>query len=110
MTFKRKILPVFTLLILAVGGTQLFQFYRQPLGPSLELPPRTLTRPKPTLTTFPIETNTADATSTLMQATPTATATRQPMCGGPAVMNILAIGSDTRSDHYLYGLADIMRL
>jgi LCP family protein required for cell wall assembly len=32
------------------------------------------------------------------------------MCGGPAVMNILAIGSDARGDHYLYGLADIIRL
>jgi len=40
----------------------------------------------------------------------TVTSTPQPLCGGPAVMNILAIGSDSRGDHYLYGLADVMRL
>jgi hypothetical protein len=32
------------------------------------------------------------------------------MCGGPAVMNILAVGSDARGDHYNYGLADVIRL
>ena len=110
MILKRKILPGILLLVLTLSGTQLFKIYRQPLGPALELPPTTPTQPKLTLTTFPIENNTADATSTLIQATTTATATPQPMCGGPAVMNILAIGSDTRRDHYLYGLADIMRL
>jgi LCP family protein required for cell wall assembly len=40
----------------------------------------------------------------------TQTAAPQPLCGGPAVMNILAIGSDARGQHYLYGLADIIRL
>jgi LCP family protein required for cell wall assembly len=38
------------------------------------------------------------------------TATAQPLCGGPSVMNILAIGSDSRGANYLYGLSDIMRL
>jgi LCP family protein required for cell wall assembly len=108
MTFKRKILPGIILLVLAMTGIQLFRLYRQPLGPALDLP--AATRPIPTLTTFPIETDTVDVTSTLIPATSTATATAQPMCGGPAVMNILAIGSDARGDHYLYGLADIMRL
>ncbi len=32
------------------------------------------------------------------------------LCGGPAVMNILLIGSDERSDDYYYGLADSIRL
>lgn len=108
MTFKRRILPGIILLVFAMTGTQLLRLYRQPLGPALELP--TATRPIPALTTFPIETDIVDATSTLIPATATATATARPMCGGPAVMNILAIGSDARGDHYLYGLADIMRL
>jgi LCP family protein required for cell wall assembly len=106
MTFKWKILPGFILLMLALAGTQLLRLYRQPLGPALELP--TPMRAAPTLTEFPLEAISVDSTSTPLS--PTASATPQPMCGGPAVMNILAIGSDARGDHYLYGLADIMRL
>ncbi|HEY9151646.1 MAG TPA: LCP family protein [Anaerolineales bacterium] len=33
-----------------------------------------------------------------------------PLCGGPAVMNILLIGSDTRGTSYTYGLADVTRV
>src|SRR5512141_479257 len=33
-----------------------------------------------------------------------------PLCGGPPVMNILAIGSDTRSTGYTWGLSDVMRV
>lgn len=32
------------------------------------------------------------------------------ICGAPPVMNILAIGADTRGDNYSYGLADVIRL
>src|SRR5688572_6066386 len=106
MSFKQKFLPGFILLIMMLGGTQLFRLYRQPLGPALELP--TPTQAAPTLTEFPLETISLANTATALSPVPTATP--QPMCGGPAVMNILAIGSDTRRDHYLYGLADIMRL
>jgi LCP family protein required for cell wall assembly len=72
----------------------------------LELPTSTL--PNRTLTTFPTEEMAVDSTATMIQ--PAATRTPQPLCGGPAVMNILAIGSDSRGQHYLYGLADIIRL
>jgi LCP family protein required for cell wall assembly len=106
MTFRRKILPGLILLALVLAGIGLSKLYRQPLGPALELP--TATQPIPTLTTFPVETSPAEASSTPIEATPTSTP--QPLCGGPAVMNILAIGSDARGDHYLYGLADIIRL
>jgi len=106
MIFIRKILPGIILLLLGLAGMQLFKLYRQPLGPALELPTRT--QPAQALTVFPLEMISVKDTSTPLP--PTATSTPQPMCGGPAVMNILAIGSDTRSDHYLYGLADIMRL
>ena len=106
MTVKRKIMPGIILLVFALAGTQLLRFYRQPLGPSLDLP--TATQPSPTLVTFPFETETAAATATLIPPTPTSTP--QPLCGGPAVMNLLAIGSDARAKNYLYGLADIMRL
>ena len=105
---KSKIASGIILLVLVLSGLFLFWLYRQPLGPALELP--TSTQPNPTLTTFPIETTGTDSAAT--QAPPTATepSTPQPLCGGPAVMNILAIGSDTRSQNYLYGLADIIRL
>ncbi len=36
--------------------------------------------------------------------------TAEPLCGGPSVMTLLLIGSDERSDDYLYGLADSIRL
>ena len=106
MTAKKKTVLGIILLILVLSGIQLVKLYRQPLGPALELP--TSTQPNPTLTTFPIEDIAVDSTATEIQ--PTNTATPQPLCGGPAVMNMLAIGSDARGNHYLYGLADIMRL
>src|SRR5215207_502167 len=106
MTSKKIFVYGIVVLVLVIAGAQLFRLYRQPLGPALELP--TATQPNPTLTTFPIEDIAVDGTATEIQ--PTLTSTPQPMCGGPAVMNILAIGSDTRGNHYLYGLADIMRL
>src|SRR5258706_7027591 len=103
MKLKKKVIYG-VIIILVVGGVQLFRLYRQPLGPALDLPTSTQNA-KPTLTTFPIETNVTGGTSTAQL-----TATSQPLCGGPAVMNILAIGSDSRGANYLYGLSDIMRL
>jgi LCP family protein required for cell wall assembly len=38
------------------------------------------------------------------------TPTNVPLCGGPPVMNILVIGSDTRSTGYTWGLADLIRV
>ena len=106
MTSKKKTSLGIILFILLISGIQLFKLYRQPLGPALELP--TATQPNPTLTTFPIEDVIVNSTATEIQ--PTNTATPQPLCGGPSEMNILAVGSDARGNHYLYGLADIIRL
>src|SRR5512141_2246388 len=108
MKSKRKTVLGIVLLVLVMSGVWLLKLYRQPLGPALELP--TSTQLNPTLTTFPIEEIAVDGTATEIQPTTTQTSTPQPLCGGPAVMNILAIGSDSRGQHYLYGLADIMRL
>jgi len=107
MTFKKKTMRGLIFLILVLAGAQLLRLYRQPLGPPLGLP--TLTQSiNPTLTTFPIGTLAVNSTPTEVQHT--STSTPKPLCGGPAVMNILAVGSDARGDHYLYGLADIIRL
>src|ERR1700752_3430447 len=106
MKFKKKTVLGVILLIVVLTGILASRLYRQPLGPTLELP--TSTQSNPTLTTIPI--TATKSTPTEAQPTSTATATLQPACGGPPVMNILAIGSDARGDHYLYGLADIIRL
>ncbi|RPI94570.1 MAG: hypothetical protein EHM40_06185 [Chloroflexi bacterium] len=110
MTFRKKTLLGIILLILTTSGGLALKLYRQPLGPALELP--TVTQPNPTRTTIPAQQTPLALESTATEALPTAsqTATPQPLCGGPAVMNILAIGSDARGQHYLYGLADIIRL
>src|SRR6476660_593004 len=110
MKSKRKTVLGIIFLALVVSGIFLLKLYRQPLGPALELPTTTQTRLSPTLTTFPIEQNAANSTATEVLPIATQTATPQPLCGGPAVMNILAVGSDSRGQHYLYGLADIIRL
>lgn len=108
MTFKKKTVLGIILLIFVMTGMVAFQLYRRPLGPALELPTPTL--PHPTLTTFPLEEIAIESTATDVPPTATQTAAPQPLCGGPAVMNILAVGSDSRGQHYLYGLADVIRL
>lgn len=107
MASKRNILLGVTVLIIAFGGMQFLRFYRQPLGQPLDLPTVARTRPAPTSSPVGNE-----AVVSLFTETPetAVTSTPQPLCGGPPVMNILAIGSDARGDHYLYGLADIIRL
>lgn len=108
MASKRNILTGITLLIIAIIGMQSLRIYRQPLGAPLELP--SVTPMPPTLTSFPVGTEAAVTSASTVAPSPTATSTPEPLCGGPSVMNILAIGSDSRGNHYLYGLADIIRL
>ena len=107
MASKRNLMLGMVLLVFAFGGMQLFRFYRQPLGPAMELP--TATQMRPTRISQTVEKEAlVNASTETPQAT--ATSTPQPLCGGPSTMNILAIGSDSRGNHYLYGLADVIRL
>lgn len=110
MTSKKKTLFGIILLLVLASGLWGFNLYRQPLGPGLELP--TSTQPVATLTTFSIQEIglPVDGTAATTVPSQTPTALPQPLCGGPDVMNILAIGSDSRGQHYLYGLADVIRL
>jgi LCP family protein required for cell wall assembly len=108
MPLKKRVIFAAVLTFLAAAGVWGERMYRQPLGPALDLP--TSTHSIPTLTTIPLEPVALIHTATESPPTSTPTSTPRPMCGGPAVMNILAIGSDARGAHYLYGLADIMRL
>ena len=86
----------------------------QPLGPTLrmgtvtpfELPPTWTPDPNTAVTRQP-----APTIAPVLQASPLPTITPQiGLCGAPPVMNILAIGADTRGDNYSYGLADVIRL
>jgi len=103
MTLKRTVLLGIPLLMICMAGTLFLRYYRQPLGPQLNLP--SPTQPVASLTPLvPVET-TAAANQ------PALSPEASPLCGASQpVMNILAVGSDARGDHYLYGLADIIRL
>ena len=120
---KRRII-LLIILILALGATVtgIYVLYRwnKPLGPSLDLPTYTpddksntsnsalpSTQPDEVTASHPVITSTL-VTNSNLQATAVASPIpiRQPLCGGPATMTILAIGSDERSTGYLYGLAD----
>ena len=87
--------------------------WQQPLGPALQLPsvtPFKATRvwtPTPRSAVLSTPWPTSDSSALSIPATSTSTTGK---CGMPSVMTILAIGSDTRSEKYLYGLADAIRL
>ena len=86
----------------------------QPLGPALRMATATPFELRATWTPDPDAIATLQAVPTnapVLQASPLPTFTPQlGMCGAPPVMNILAIGADTRGDNYNYGLADVIRL
>lgn len=104
-------------------GFELVARWDVPLGPALELPTLPPTRLSPASPTpVPLDRQ-ASAPLEATPLQPTATLpfipTRTPRpdaavgvarCGGPESMLILAIGSDTRANGYMYGLADVIRL
>lgn len=77
------------------------------LGPAIDMPtsewalPATWTPPSSGLTSV------INPTTTLA---PTNTPVKNFSCGGPPSMIVLGIGSDSRSDSYLYGLGDVIRI
>jgi LCP family protein required for cell wall assembly len=91
-------------LLLSVGyiGRQVYQHWvSRPLGASIPTSPYTPLPLPPTWTALPY------SPYMLPSATPPIGI---PLCGGPLVMNILLIGSDTRGTDYTYGLSDVMRV
>jgi LCP family protein required for cell wall assembly len=101
------------LIVVAIGLTaQVLWLYagvwQKPLGPALHIPTVTPMKLPATWTPDP------NATKTLRAPTnpvfPTQTRSTTALCGAPPVMNILLIGSDSRSNTYNYGLADMIRL
>jgi LCP family protein required for cell wall assembly len=75
------------------------------LGPALPVATQAL----PAIWTATPGTATAGG-ATLVPTRSFATNTPSPLCGGPNMMTILAIGQDQRSNNYQYGLGDIVRV
>jgi LCP family protein required for cell wall assembly len=87
--------------------TSYLTFATKPLGPALPAAQQTL---PPIWTATP---GTPDPNLGVVTLAPTisfATNTPAPLCGGPNVMTVLAIGQDQRSNNYQYGLGDIVRV
>jgi len=115
------IVAIVLFIVLAAGVVIYPKAERQwsaPLGPGLELPTYTPTIEGQVEQPTPVLEAMAVATTPIEQATqpsgPTATTistaipSPQPLCGGPPLMKVLAIGAD--SDDYDYGLADVIRI
>jgi LCP family protein required for cell wall assembly len=125
MTFFQKTIIAFLSILAVAVFALVFWLYsgawNRPLGPSLQIPTTTPFRLAPTWTPESLPTESSIPALEPLAATPQAAspapillaATSTPVtgvCGGPPVMNILAIGSDVRGNNYNYGLADVIRL
>jgi LCP family protein required for cell wall assembly len=125
---RKQNIVLWIILLIAFGGICLALVVvsqrNKPLGPSLGLP--TLTPSTTSISSISaISTISSEQVSTanpviastqlansagLVAHMPSPTSTNQPLCGGPATMTILAIGSDQRGTSYLYGLADSIHI
>ncbi|SRR6266496_905600 len=118
-TFQKVIIAFLAVIALALFGLVIFLYsgaWQKPLGPALQLATVTPLGLPATWTPDPNATRPALSTvipAPVSAASPAPTETPNPavgLCGAPAVMNILAIGTDARADSYNYGLADVIRL
>jgi LCP family protein required for cell wall assembly len=118
---QKAILSLLSVLTCTLGASAFWLWQGQwdePLGPALRMSTVTPFEMPATWTPDPAALATLQAAATLstvqglvLQPSPVPTFTPQlGRCGAPAVMNILAIGADTRGDNYNYGLADVIRL
>ena len=104
-------LLVVAVLLMFVLSTEVWRDYEawvsRPLGAPLPTSPYTPIGLPPTWT--PAITPYVYLHKTLTPF-PTNTPFTLAKCGGPRIMTILLIGSDTRGTSYIYGLSDVMRL
>ncbi|HLF72725.1 MAG TPA: LCP family protein [Anaerolineales bacterium] len=116
---QKAILSFLFVLACALFGLAFWLYagrWQQPLGPALQIPTVTPFQMPATWTPDPAMTSTLPSTSQLVPVeqaafTPTLALNNVAgLCGAPPVMNILVVGSDARSNSYLYGLADVIRL
>jgi LCP family protein required for cell wall assembly len=119
---KKLLIPIIILEVI-IGGLALVyivsSYWNAPLGPGLMLSTQ---RSEQILGSS--SSSTIDSQGESSQSTPTPqtliakivslfnpqNSSTDTICGGPAVMTVLLIGSDERSNDYLYGLADSIRV
>src|SRR5690242_12684786 len=119
-TVQKVIIAFLSVVALALFGLVVFLYsgaWQRPLGPALRIATVTPLGMPATWTPDPNATRpvlSAVVPATVVNASPAPTANPVAaavgLCGAPAVMNILAIGTDARADSYNYGLADVIRL
>lgn len=89
--------------------------WSQPLAQPLDLPSPTplnsIINPSPD----PGEISSSENTNPSSEDNPTNTfepteEKKQPLCGAPETLTVLALGIDSRADNYLYGLADVIKI
>ena len=92
-----------------------FQFWSKPLAQPLDLPTPTPIgselKPSNSPENSPSPENlgsTAEATQP--EASEPTIEKKQPLCGAPETLIVLALGIDSRADNYLYGLADVIKI
>jgi LCP family protein required for cell wall assembly len=115
MTRSQKNIIIFLsiiacILISSLGyyGFNTYQVYADaPLGPAL---PQMAQQTMPPLWTPTAAGTPLGAVTYAPTLVVPPTKTPQTVCGGSGIMNILAIGADSRRDSYQYGLADVIRL
>lgn len=113
---QKTIISTLALIACALAGfvsytaLQTYQSYAvRPLGPSV--PQFTPLGLPATWTSTPGTPMSLIGAVTLAPTFPmTVTNTPAPICGGTGVMTVLAVGADSRSDTYQYGLADVIRV
>jgi len=120
---KQRIFLIIVLvfiLVAAVTAIVVRSRWNKPLGPALDLP--TLTPSMEKVSSAANLNSTQAGVNPLITSTqssqnpglstpgPYPTATSHPLCGGPATMTILLVGSDQRGTSYLYGLADSIHI
>ena len=91
------------IILVAYASWETYHFWAsQPLGAALPTSPYTPIGLPATWTPTP--------GSASLKPFIDSTLTSHALCGGPPVMTILAIGSDTRGTGYTWGLSDVMRI
>jgi len=115
MTHTQKsiltVLSITAVALLALVGWLGYQAYatlwQAPLGPAISLPTSTWSLPA-TWTPAPLDFTPAATSANAF--TLTGVPAEAVSCGGPPVMTLLAVGTDSRSNSYNYGLADVIRI
>ena len=118
-SFEKAAMSFLSVLAIGIIGAIIWVYqtkWKSPLGPALQIQTATPFKMPPTWTPDPDATSAllsfpqSASTSQTVPAPEAASTSASGSCGLPSVLTILAIGSDTRSDQYLYGLADAIRI